>query len=180
MIESTTSLKDDCARLGDELRLGAPAPAAVFVGALQDPDYARNLFLCRETPPLLDFLLKNPPRAEPGAAAQEESARPGHSTIELVAKASKSFWAWTKSGFQTVADDVYEARLAACAACPKLITHPEKAAYALVGANDKICADCGCVVAKKAKLPHETCPAADPGRPGLNKWGELIRTGSGH
>ncbi len=174
MIQQPHSLSEDCARLGRELRLGAPAPEAVLVGALQDPEYARNLFVCRETPPMLHFLLNNPPQPKAIAIAPQQTSAPEHSTLELVSKASKSFWAWTKSGFQTVTDEVYAARLASCTACPKLMTHPEKAAYALVSLNDKICADCGCVVAKKAKLPHETCPASDPQRPGLNRWGELI------
>lgn len=67
MIQQPHSLSEDCARLGRELRLGAPAPEAVLVGALQDPEYARNLFVCRETPPMLHFLLNNPlsPRPSP-------------------------------------------------------------------------------------------------------------------
>jgi hypothetical protein len=178
MIDSNPSLKEECVRLGAELRLDKPVPDAVYLGALHDHDYARNLFLCSGAPPLLDFLMRNPPGV-PGQGAQAQDDQ-DYSSLELVAKASKSFWAWTKSGFKLVDEAVYERRLSACRACPKLITHPEKAAYALVKESDKICSSCGCVVTKKARMPHETCPVADPDRPGLNRWGELITSGPGN
>jgi hypothetical protein len=118
--------------------------------------------------------MSNPPVAAAPAAPEA----PGQSTAELVAKASKSFWEWTKSGFRVIDEATYATRIAACQACPNLIDHPDKPVYALVAKrDDKICAACGCVVAKKAKLPHEACPVADPARPGLNRWGELLLQG---
>jgi hypothetical protein len=176
MTESTTSLDEDCARLGEMLCLGQPVAAAVFASAVQDPDYAHNLFVCREAPPLIDFLLKNPPLGAKTAPAQS-AVHHEHSTGELVAKASKSFWEWTKSGFRIIDDATYAKRLDACRQCPNLIAPQHKVVYALVSEADKICSACGCVAAKKAKLPHETCPVADPGRPGLNNWGEPVATG---
>lgn len=175
MIEAGESMEQDCVRLGDLLRLGRPVPEEVFVGAVQDPDYARNLFVCREAPPLLEFLLKNPPR-RPEAEHDEAAQR---STLELVAKASKSFWEWTKSGFSVVDEETYAKRFGVCLACPNLVAPPSSVVYKLVGASDdrnKICRLCGCVASRKAKLPHEACPDAHPELPGMNRWGEPMPT----
>lgn len=35
-----------------------------------------------------------------------------------------------------------------------------------------ICGLCGCVAAKKARLPHEACPGPDPRDPTQTRWGE--------
>jgi len=172
--EAGESIEQNCIRLGEVLRLGKPAPEEVFVGAVQDPDYARNLFVCREAPPLLEFLLKNPPpRPVP-----EQSEATQHSTLELVSKASQSFWQWAKSGFNVVDEATYARRFGSCLACPNLIAPPDSLAYKLVGATDdrnKICKLCGCVASRKAKLPHEACPGAHPDLPGMNRWGEPMR-----
>lgn len=48
-----------------------------------------------------------------------------------------------------VTDDVYEQRLASCAACPSL-------------QYGTTCAHCGCIVQVRAKLKDKGCPA--PGR----------------
>jgi hypothetical protein len=55
---------------------------------------------------------------------------------------------WAASGFQTAPQEVYDARLAACAGC-KYHEPPR-------------CTLCGCFTEKKAWLPHEDCP--------IGKW----------
>jgi len=54
-----------------------------------------------------------------------------------------------------VPDDVYEARLRACGACPKLI-------------GGHTCALCGCLVRIRAKFKDKSCPA-----PGEAGWPRL-------
>jgi len=166
------AISENCVRMGELLRLGRPVSESVFLGALQDPDYAHNLMACRDAPPLLDFLLKNPPQTD-GPDPQS-----GHSTLDLVSKASKSFWEWARSGFGLVDDATYTKRFETCLACPNLASPPSTAIYKMIGAVDdrkKICKLCGCVVSRKAKLPHEACPDADPELPGMNRWGEPMR-----
>jgi len=169
MIQDNPISLTDCARLGETLGIGRPVPEDVFLAVVHDPEYARDLFTCRGAAPFLDFLLSNPPAiAQPTAEDGSE-----HTTVELMAHATKSFWEWTTSGFRIVDDATYDKRMNACNACPYLIDPPGTAVYSLVGARSKICKRCGCVVSKKAKLPHESCPAAHPDLPGMTKWGEL-------
>ncbi|MFC4596681.1 DUF6171 family protein [Cohnella hongkongensis] len=56
-----------------------------------------------------------------------------------------------------VPEDVYEARLSLCRACPKLI-------------GDQTCALCGCFVRIAAKLKDRSCPA--PGGAGWPAYGD--------
>jgi len=63
--------------------------------------------------------------------------------------------------------------------CPNLASPPSTTIYKMIGAIDdskKICRLCGWVVSRKAKLPREACPDADPELPGMNRWGEPMRT----
>lgn len=170
------SVDEQRARLGEMIGLDGPVPADVLVSAIQDREYARNLMLCKDAPPLREFLVENPPhRAEPAGGGEATE----HSTRALVGSASKSFWAWTKSGFAVVDDEQYERRFGTCLECPHLIDPPRKAVYKVIGAakadvQSKICELCGCVASKKARLPHESCPARHAELPGMNKWGEPL------
>lgn len=159
------------ARLGDLLGLTGPASPDVLVSALADREYARNLLLCKDTPVLLDHLLGNPPRQAPSAGER--------STGELLASASRSFWEWTKSGFAVVDEATFQRRFGTCRECPDLVEPPRKRIYQIVGADgrsdaSKVCARCGCVASKKARLPHESCPAPHAELVGLNRWGEPL------
>jgi hypothetical protein len=168
-------IEEQRARLGELLGLDEPAPADVLVSAIEDREYARNLMLCKDTPPLRDFLLQNPPlRAEPPPGeAPEKSAR------ELLGAASKSFWAWTRSGFSVVDEETYERRFGTCLECPHLVDPPSRGLYKVIGATgsdvtSKICELCGCVASRKARLPTDTCPAPHAELEGVNKWGEPL------
>jgi hypothetical protein len=164
---------EDCLRLGTLIGLGGPVAPEVFARAAEDPDYARNLILCRNSPPLRDFLLEQ----AKGWAVPAVSQADDKSTLELAAHAAKSFWQWTKSGFAQVDEATYERRFAACIACPNLRPPPDRLAYKLVGADAdrrRVCGLCGCVASRKARLPHETCPAPHPERPSVNRWDEPI------
>ena len=78
-----------------------------------------------------------------------------------------------------VVDATYAKRFETCLACPNLASPPSTAIYKVIGAVDdseNVCRLCGCVVSRKAKLPHEACPDADPELPGMNRWGQPMRT----
>jgi hypothetical protein len=164
------TLEEGCAALGAFLGLGGPAPAEVFHGALSDPDYARNLIIARPAPAFLKTLIDNPPR-------QARDAAGGRSAGELLVKAARSLWAWSRSGLKTVSEETYRQRLAACAACPHHRDPPDRAIYTLAAkaidvAGRRICALCGCMTASKARMATESCPGIDPARPELTRWGE--------
>jgi len=166
------SLAEGCTELGAFLGLDGPVSEDVFVGAMQDPVYARNLIISRSAPTFLKALLDKPPQREPVTERSEKT------NIELLAKAAKSLWNWTRSGMETVSDEVYRRRLDRCAVCPHFATPPNRAIYNLGAAfaadtqERKICALCGCVTANKARMATENCPGDDPDRPGFTRWGE--------
>jgi hypothetical protein len=147
----------------------------VLVSAIDDQEYARNLMLCKDTPPLRDFLPQNPPRRAEAPAADGEEDK---STRELLQSASSSFWAWTRSGFAIVDKVTYGRRFGACQECPHLVEPPGLVSKLIdVARNDddrKICELCGCVASKKAHLPRETCPAPHPQLEWMSRWKEPI------
>lgn len=175
LIEATGSVDEQRERLARLLGLEEPVSVDVLTSAIGDREYARNLMLCKDAPALRDFLLQNPPRRQDPGGGESK----GHSTRELVASAAQSFWSWTRSGFAVVDEERFEQRFAACLECPNLVEPPSKRVYKLIGATgadpkSKICALCGCVASKKARLPHETCPAPHASVDGMNKWGEPL------
>jgi hypothetical protein len=178
------SVEEQRERLGELIGLDGPASADVLLSAIEDREYARNLILCKDAPPLREFLLDNPPRRVEDAAAEADPATeaggpPEHSTRALIGSASKSFWAWTKSGFAIVDEEQYARRFDTCLECPHLIDPPRKRVYRALGATGeqedrRVCELCGCVASRKARLPHETCPAPHDHLEGMNRWGEPL------
>jgi hypothetical protein len=168
------TIEEGCAELGAFLGLDGPASRDVLHGAMQDATYAGNLIISRSAPAFLKVLLDNPPRRlnVSGDDAAEQSA------TELLAKAAKSLWAWSRSGLQKVSDETYRGRLAACAACPHRKQPPQRAIYGIAaklaggGADRHVCGLCGCLIATKARMASEACPDLDPLRPGFTRWGE--------
>ena len=67
----------------------------------------------------------------------------------------------------------------ACRACPHLVDPPaDRLLYKLSTGSPverKICDACGCVASRKARLPSEGCPKADPSDPARTRWGEPPR-----
>jgi hypothetical protein len=166
------SIDEGCRELGAVLGLSGPVPEDVFIGAMEDSAYARNLLISRSAPAFLKVLLDRPPQRAP-------DLEPGpKSNGELLAKAARSLWTWARSGMENVSDEAYRRRLDRCAVCPHHAVAPKRAVYALGAAFSSdtqprmICTLCGCITANKARLATESCPGEDPGRPGLTRWGE--------
>lgn len=164
------SIEDGCRQLATLLGLGAPVAPGVLVAALQSEEYARNLLTCRRTPAFLAVLLDNPVRMQP----QELHADQG--TMALMKTASQALARWSKVGFSVVDDAVRERRLHACLVCPNLRTSGAAQPLAFTAMQTHArCALCGCDVEKKARMASEMCPGEDPGVPGQNRWGQLLR-----
>jgi hypothetical protein len=169
------SVDEGCAELGRFLGLPGPASKDIFASALEDDTYARNLIISRRSPAFLKMLLEHPPRrfSEPAPGGSVK----GPSNLALLSKASRSLWAWARSGLETVSEETYRLRLASCDACPHFAAAPDRAVYrmtAKANGNDArtICSLCGCVTATKARMATESCPGDDPNKPGFTRWGE--------
>lgn len=158
-------------RLGAYLGTKEPIPSAMLNRAMNDDKFAYYLLTCRNQPQFLQALQADPRNKEfePAATTTEKS------TVQLAATAAKAMLRWSKSGFTQVEKDIYEQRLAACLRCPHLSEPPDKMVYKLTGSDTtdrRVCGACGCVAARKTKLPTERCPVADPENPMLNRWGQ--------
>jgi hypothetical protein len=170
--------KDDArARLGTLLNLDGPAPATVLQRAIEDKGYARYLLMLRDAPnlqkPLIDGVHQDWKPA-PVASRSAESAAP--SSMRLAAKAAKALGKWGASGFRGLSTAEFEARWAACQACPNLLDPPDRVIYQglkILASDDQgICGKCGCTAMTKARLSTEVCPDPDPEHPDRSRWGQ--------
>ncbi|MFJ4184237.1 hypothetical protein [Kitasatospora sp. NPDC089509] len=164
MSVSPDALEAQRTELGRILGLDTPASEDVLRAAVTDDGYARNLLACRRDPELLNLVLARPPvPAEPLPSST------------LIARGASALSRWARTGFTVVSDDVFDARTRACAACPHLSMQQGNLLQQIAakGLTDKsTCTLCGCVAARKARLPSERCPGADPERPGHSRWGD--------
>ena len=164
-------------RLGEYLGIGE-VPASVLNRAISDDKFAFYLLSCRNQPAFLQALIddKNTAGYEPVQQAHE------HSTVQLASRATKAMIRWSKSGFTRVEPEVYEQRFNACLQCPHLVEPPDKMIYKMVGGrmqDNRVCGACGCNAARKARIPTEQCPVADPGNPAVNRWGQRAEVEAG-
>lgn len=146
------SLGDECRQFAEILGLDKPIPERVLKTALQNESYSRNLLLSRESPDMLNFLIRNPP--------QKTSGEKEPYNFELIGKAAAALLKWGKTGFSMVKPDVLIRRENACITCPNL-REPQSLLQKIVPASDiqertgyrtgkKVCSLCGCNVAKNA------------------------------
>jgi hypothetical protein len=99
------------------------------------------------------------------------------SNSDLIARAVSGLWNWSKAGFATVDDHVFQRRVAACLSCPNIMVAPKRVAYRAATNGDadaRMCVLCGCIVAHKARLASETCPDRDSNNPEVNRWSERL------
>ena len=168
------------AHLGDVLGIGRPVSAAVAAAIVTHQGYARYLMAAQGNLPVLEHLMASPPPSGRSAVrfatvVPDTGAESTRSAAALLMDASRSLLRWAGTAFQPVDDDIYERRLAACARCEHFVEPPDRLVYTIVTAGDrmaKVCALCGCVTSRKARMPHESCPAIDPYDPALTRWGE--------
>jgi hypothetical protein len=174
-------------KFGKALGLAEPVPSATLRRALLDQEFAHSLLVSRNSPHFLKRLMEDPdniryddfgaqelvaPRAVSSATG---SAGARSSNLELAGKAAGALLRWGKSGFTQVSAEVFARRQSACESCPHLVEAPDQLAYKISFTRKedmRTCELCGCVAARKARLPHERCPGSHPTEPGKDRWGE--------
>lgn len=165
---SEGTLAEKCQTFAYVLGLENPVPENILIAAIENPNYAKRLFMHRNDSYLYE-LLNNPPEKQSG-----------FSTSTLISKAGKALLHWGLSGFPTVSKATLEKREDACLACPNLIESSSRLQKISASATitneigqrtgNKSCAICGCVIRNKVRLETETCP--EEMSDGLNRWGE--------
>lgn len=179
--KETDSFDDLCLRFGNFLGIGKAVPPKVLLRAIEDPVFANDLIVSRNTPGFLQPLFDDPKTAQ-FDTQKEENQPKGKTNGQLLSKAAKAFVNWGKAGFTSVDEATLERRENACLSCPNL-TAPEKTLQKLVATKldaerigrrtgDKTCTLCGCNISRKIRLPSESCPDAHPAMAGMNRWGE--------
>lgn len=170
-------------RLGKLLGLAEPATTAVTLRVLADSSFAEKLASVRKFPAWRDRLLAEPkneafvPPDRP-LDKDEVNTRPVTSTVALVKKSSAALLRWAAAGFKQTEPEIAEQRQAACLSCDQLVEPPNSLPYEVVNVfsdgDRRICAACGCVIAKKILMATEACPLADPEDANLTRWGDII------
>lgn len=179
-IDTINSVEEGCEKLSQFLSLDQPVSRDVFISTVEDPTYAGNLIMTRGAPAFFHQVLSHPTRTwkKSGSASDETSIE--RANLELLSKAAKSLWTWSRSGMVKVDDETYTRRLKACGACPHYIDPPIKLAYQVVSlfsknnTNHKICNLCGCVTHNKARMATESCPDKHPDHQGYTRWMEPV------
>jgi len=170
-LKQITDVQEACAKFGQLLGLDGPVKPQVLYAAMEDADYARNLLLCRRNATMMASLLMQPTPVTAPATSVDKN----HSSLQLIARATRSLVDWGKTGFSTTDATTYQKRLSACNRCDQLESAPDNLMYkiSLYKNEDKrTCKACGCVVSRKARLTSDTCPLEDAANPGFNRWGE--------
>ena len=171
-IDGTESWDELRERFGKVLGLDSPVPAAVMRRAMADSIFAHRLLTSRNSRGFLDSLMRDPRNRAYDVAEPPTEL----SNRELIGKAAKALVSWGKSGFSQVDQETYTRRIDACHGCPNLGEPGNQLVYKLrrKSEDSRVCKLCGCVAARKARLPTESCPAAHPTEPGLSRWGEPV------
>jgi hypothetical protein len=169
-IKTLDNWEDVRHHVGELINFDGELPDAVINRVLTDEKFALYLVMTKDSPKLQYQLLYNTT-----LQTKEEKAP---SNTDLLIKASGSLFKWAKAGFTQISEVAYEKRINACHSCPNLKEPAKKAVYLaskLAGGEQSVCGLCGCVAARKAKLPTESCPAQDPVNPSFSRWGEPFK-----
>jgi hypothetical protein len=181
-LDASASMDEVRAHLGAMLHLDGPVDEAVARRALDDERYAHYLVVTRENPRLLRTILDAATQELPPASGVDAPtspalpASPPRSTAQLLGSAATALARWGGAGFIHVDAETYERRWSACLACSNLVEPPPTVVYKLASGvlqgDRRVCAACGCLASRKARLPTESCPESDLGDPSLTRWGE--------
>jgi len=186
--DESRSAEELCATLGSALGLERPVPVAVMRRALVDRTFAFHLINSRGNAELLGVLFADPRNRryeeeddEPPPSA-EGRAVPANtqSSVALALKAGQAAVRWGAAGFRKVPPEVFETRFGACRRCEYLVEPADRVIYKVrlrKESDPRVCSACGCVAARKAALPTESCPVPHSDDPSLNRWGEPIERG---
>lgn len=188
-IHALQAMEQDAARvrLGEILNLEGPAPTDVLRRVGEDQKYMQYLVMLRDAPrlqrPLIDGVRKGWEPSQEALADEAEAQAELPSSAALAVKATKAFAKWGATGFRKIEHAEFEARWAACQACPNFKAPPDRVIYQgmkMVSSQDNnVCGLCGCTAKSKARMPTETCPGTDPNDPTRTRWGQPLKTAEG-
>ncbi len=149
----------------------AYVPDPVIDHAIHDPLFLHHLLQVKNSPPLLDKLIKEVLNAPNTAYSQ-----PRRLGLKEIANATRSILNAATSESLRSSDAVVKIRLDACYSCENRIKAPNQGIYKVSKhvLGNEVCRLCGCHIETKARLLKEQCPAPDKGNPGFNRWGQLI------
>jgi hypothetical protein len=186
-LSESTSWEEIRSGFGRFLGVDAPLTDAVIRRAMADDRFAHYLLITRGQPATMRMLLEDPSNAQyagPDASSASDPAlvdvdptpQTSQGSVALIAKATGAFARWARQGFTRVEPEEFDRRYAACQACPHLTDPSDAAVYKIAAPRDdrRICGACGCFVVWKARRTSERCPAADPSRPDVNRWGQEL------
>ncbi len=183
-IKDKKSIPEMCRRFSDFLGYDKPIPEYVLFRAIEEPNFASDLIVCRNSPYFLKVLIND----KANIAYIQRSDNNSQTNVELLKRAAGAFMRWGKAGFSTVDEQVLKRREDACLACPNLVSPlsnlqkliPSKKVNEKIGerTGKKVCRLCGCNVGKKMRLTSESCPDKHPVKKEHNRWGEPISTDS--
>lgn len=175
-VDENSSFDDLALKFGSYLGLPGSIPSNALLRAINDPVYAQNLIISRQSSAFLNALLNDPGNKMYGEVEEKELTNK-----DLLKRAGTALLNWTKSGFTVVSDEVLEKREDACLSCEHLVK-PEKFLQKLVTSKSKdtigkraadcVCKVCGCSISKKIRAISESCPVTMPGNPAMTKWSE--------
>lgn len=187
-LAEASSLPEIRRRLGEHLGLGESVEESVVMAAIVYPDYGRRLMTAAGAPELVRHLIAAAPRVDPDhprfmhrTPSNTANIEAG-SSLQLAADASASLLRWATRAFIPVDEATFARRWSACESCNYLSKAPDRVVYKIATAlesDKRVCGRCGCVAARKARIPHESCPAAHPQDAALTRWGEPMTHESG-
>lgn len=154
--------------LAKVLKIEDTIPAAVAQRAAFDPIFLRRLLAEQSTSMATSRVATE---ALAGGLPPWATAP----TMALLISATHALARWAMTGFRSVPAEHVRQRLEACFACPALQTQGRRGVSArLALGSPAVCGLCHCAVAKKARLPTETCPMPLAEDPAVNRWGEPV------
>lgn len=135
------------------LALDKPFPKPLVERIKKDDVFARLIYKAsteRELIPSILLLNEN-----------HNNTTPKHSNTQLIKKGASAIVEWGAGGFQFADKELVNKRKALCNACPYLTQATNQLAYKLkLNRNEdtSICSSCGCIIARKVRLPKQVCP----------------------
>lgn len=146
--------------LEDFMELKKNLPPEVIARANKDDKFLYYLISCKDNPTLLLHVINSP---ENKKYITEDGLSKEYTKVELLSKFTGSMINWAKQGFKQVSHETYAKRIQNCFSCNYLKPAPDNLVYKVKLAREsrlEICAKCGCVASRKARLVSESCPEA--------------------
>lgn len=177
MSETGIYSKDEKERIMNQVRsaLGeVKVPEPVLERAIHDPLYLHHILLVKDSPSLLEKLIREVMDAAPSTV----STNIRQPSIKEIVNATQSILNAVAFPSLRTSDTELKLRIDACYSCSNRVTAPNQGFYKFskIAMGNEICSLCGCHIETKARLVKERCPAPDGVNPELNRWKQPIKT----